>query len=433
MLQRRRPPVRGEYPEGSPVTLTASPRRSLRISPGPAVRKNRVPLNAPCRSVEAEVAVALAVSPNQSLLTLTPGVGGSVSAAERPDLRLHPRSASPAAVPMTKQLTVTLEASPSAHHTVTGWTGCTRFRRDTCEVDVGASAAEVEATFQPQLQALPSFPPVPARSAPTAASSSPAPPKLAPAAANIIEGSTVTLTATPDPHQAVTWSGCAHSDEDTLRSRNRLLRIPRSKPPLPRRPHPHPDNAGTGTGQITCNGAPCAATYPAAPPSPSPPPPPPAPPSPAGVGGAAPAPAPATSPSKPTPTSPPPSTPTRPPPKKSASSPPRRKTLSQAALRPQRRPLLPRQGDQAQEKHHKPARSSSSPPPRSRNHRARWQQGQPHPWPQAQEEGKEVDAVHRLHPQGRLFLFPISNDLRPRLAKQVKDAGRPARGAHTRA
>jgi Carboxypeptidase regulatory-like domain/Divergent InlB B-repeat domain len=100
---------------------------------------------------------------------------------------------------------VTLTATPDAHHTFTGWTGCTAVTGDECLVTV-EGAEDVSASFAPIVHQVTA---AKAGDGSGAVTSSPAGIECGPTcAARFDEGTTVTLTAVADPGSEFTgWSG----------------------------------------------------------------------------------------------------------------------------------------------------------------------------------------------------------------------------------
>lgn len=156
-----------------------------------------------------------------------------------------------------------LTAAPSAHSGLPTWSGCRpKPSPAECELTIGAASETVHAVFPPKTQTLT----VKASGAGSVGANSGlingCEASGGVCAGTYIEAATVVLTATPAPHQAVTWSGCTHFEAD--RCEIEIGPSP-SSVKASFSPITHMltiSTSGTGAGRITCNGAPCLASYP---------------------------------------------------------------------------------------------------------------------------------------------------------------------------
>ena len=159
--------------------------------------------------------------------------------------------------------TLVLAAAPSAHSVLPTWSGCApKPNTAECEITIGPASQTVHAVFPPKTQTLT----VGASGAGSVGASSGlikgCEGSGGVCAGSYIEAATVVLTATPAPQQAVTWSGCTHFEADTCE-----IEIGPSPNSVKASFSPITQTltiatVGSGAGQITCNGAPCVASYP---------------------------------------------------------------------------------------------------------------------------------------------------------------------------
>jgi len=159
---------------------------------------------------------------------------------------------------------VTLKASETAGSAFTGWTGCTPVsgHSDECEVTISA-AKGVTATFKTELKLT-------VVKAGTGSGTVTGGSTLRPSTINCgsgsgcehlyVQGELVTLSAAPDAHNQVAWTGCASatgsSCEVTLSAAKKVTAT--------FSPITHTltiDKSGSGSGSIACNGAPCNPSY----------------------------------------------------------------------------------------------------------------------------------------------------------------------------
>jgi len=134
---------------------------------------------------------------------------------------------------------------------------------DECEAAIGTADSEVKAAFHPNTQTLTVLP---AGSGSIAANSGPirnCSAQGGTCAGQYIETATATLTAAPGPGQAVAWQGCT-----AVPSPNRCqVEIGPSETAVKATfaPIAHAlsvNKAGSGQGSVTCDGTPCASSYP---------------------------------------------------------------------------------------------------------------------------------------------------------------------------
>jgi len=189
---------------------------------------------------------------------------GSISASEPPISRCSPTGGT-CAGEYDEGARITLIATPAAHKHVKWEAGdCKAEPTATeCEVEIGTSPAEVNATFPPNTQTLTLTSVGQGSIRANSGAISSCTEGGGTCAGNYIEAATVTLIASPRPGQAVAWQGCTAlpnpntceveigASETAVRATfvqiTHALTIAK---------------AGSGQGQVACNGAPCATTYP---------------------------------------------------------------------------------------------------------------------------------------------------------------------------
>jgi Divergent InlB B-repeat domain len=157
---------------------------------------------------------------------------------------------------------VTLKASANTGSAFTGWSGCTPLsgHADECEVTMSA-AKSVTATFKTEFKLS-----VAKAGSGTVKGGSTARPETIDCGtgsgceAKYVQGEAVTLTATPDPHQQVAWSGCTSATANTCEvTMSGTKKVTATFSPIT---HTLTVNkAGSGSGSVSCNGAPCAPSY----------------------------------------------------------------------------------------------------------------------------------------------------------------------------
>ncbi len=210
----------------------------------------------------SDTTVQAEFAPTPHTLTVATEGGGSVSAS-RGAIVGCTSGGGVCAGQYDEASTLTLTATPFAHTTFHAWTGCTpKPNPAECEVTIGASDETVHAVFLPNKHTLTLTPTGPGSLAADSGPISACEAGGGVCAGEYIEGATVTLTATPAPHQAVSWSGCTNSSQDTCE-----VQIGASdlgvQASFAQATHALTlTKAGTGQGTLTCNGAPCASTYP---------------------------------------------------------------------------------------------------------------------------------------------------------------------------
>jgi trimeric autotransporter adhesin len=251
-----------EFQEGSHVTLTAhaAPHSQILAWSGRCAEE---PSPTECEVVigESNVNVTAEFGPIPHTLLLTPVGGGVVSAASGA-ISACARGGGVCAGQYDEGSMVTLTASPFAHSNFHAWTGCTHPSDNTCEVEIGPSTTEVGAEFTPNKHTLTLSPTGPGSVTAGSGSIRGCESSGGNCAGEYIEGSTLILTATPAPHEAVAWNGCTQSDGNTCE-----VEIGASdfevKATFAQIVHALIiTKAGTGQGTIACNGAPCASNYP---------------------------------------------------------------------------------------------------------------------------------------------------------------------------
>ena len=160
--------------------------------------------------------------------------------------------------------TVVLTAAPAAHNHVT-WTGCTpKPDEEECEVTIGSSGAVVEAAFAPNLHTLTVFPTGEGSIHADSGAISGCSEVAGACSGAYAEATMVTLFAVPSPHHAVAWTGCTAQPTEEVCEVEVPAQDAEVKATFSQVTHPlYIAEAGTGSGQVSCNGEPCAASYPA--------------------------------------------------------------------------------------------------------------------------------------------------------------------------
>ncbi len=159
--------------------------------------------------------------------------------------------------------TVLLTALPAAYSHVT-WTGCApKADEDECEVMIGASDAEVKADFAPNLHTLTVLPAGEGSIHADSGAISGCSEAAGACSGQYAEATTVTLFALPSPHHAVAWSGCTAQPTEEVCEVEVPAQDAEVTATFSLLTHPlYIAEAGTGSGQVSCNGSPCAASYP---------------------------------------------------------------------------------------------------------------------------------------------------------------------------
>jgi hypothetical protein len=167
--------------------------------------------------------------------------------------------------------TVTLEASPGEHK-VAEWTnGCDSSVGDTCEVEIPAGDATVEVEFVTAPQGTLTVeltgegsvsaeePPAPSSGEISGCEEGGG----AECSAEYFQGDTVTLVATPGEHKETVWTGCdsePSADECEVEIDSAEVTV---EVEFAQITHTLTVNtAGSGSGSVSCDGGPCAASYP---------------------------------------------------------------------------------------------------------------------------------------------------------------------------
>ena len=255
----------GFYQEGSAVTLTASPAAHNHVTwtgctPKPNENECEVTIGGGDTNVEASFQI------NVHTLTVDRTGLGSVSASAGQISECSP-AGGVCAGPYPETSSVTLTATPHAHYHTEWGVGAgecnTQPSEDVCEVDIGVSNQTVAAAFRPNMHTLTVVP----TGAGSVRASSGAIFRCSEAGGTCqgtyIEAASLTLTATPGPHEAVVWHGCNAVPspdlcEVEIGASGSAVEV--SFGPIIRGLTLH--TAGTGAGRITCNGGPCASSYP---------------------------------------------------------------------------------------------------------------------------------------------------------------------------
>ncbi len=254
-----------EFQEGSAVVLTAAPSPHNEFLAWGAGQCKEEPTPTECEVAigthEAEVKAQFGPI-HRSLLVLPTG-GGSVSAAQGA-ISACSHGGGICTGQYDEASTVTLTAEPFAHSTFHAWGAgeCKAEPEGKCEVEIGPGTTEVHADFAPNTHTLTVTPSGPGSVKATSGAITNCSATGGTCSGAYIETATVILTATPAPHQAVSWSGCIHSSEDTCE-----VQIGASdlgvQASFAQATHTLTlTKSGTGQGQVSCNGAPCASAYP---------------------------------------------------------------------------------------------------------------------------------------------------------------------------
>lgn len=163
---------------------------------------------------------------------------------------------------------VTLTATPGEHKVVQ-WSGCSEAVANVCEVQIPAGDATVQAEF---VEAPHRTLTVEATGAGSVGAEEPPAPLSGQIAgceegggecsASYYEGDAVTLTASPGAHQQVAWSGCTMANANTCQ-----VQLPAGDATVKAQftTITHRLNigtAGSGSGSVSCDGGPCAGSYP---------------------------------------------------------------------------------------------------------------------------------------------------------------------------
>ena len=211
---------------------------------------------------ESPVSIEAVFSIDKHPLTVAPTGPGSVSANEGAISGCTRTSPVTCTGEYGETSTVTLTATPAPHYHLESWNGCAQESEGKCEVTIGTSSAEVKAQFAPNTQTLAVTPSGPGSVRANSGAISHCSEAGGTCVGTYIEAATVTLTATPAPHQAVSWEGCTDPRGDICE-----VEIGASQAAVKASFAQITDTlaiakAGSGQGSITCDGAPCASTYP---------------------------------------------------------------------------------------------------------------------------------------------------------------------------
>ena len=252
-----------EFQEGSTVTLIAHPDTHNRLAgwTGGVCAGEPSPSECEVEIGASNVHVKGEFAPIQHTLRVVSDGGGSVTASSGGISGCAP-GRGVCAAQYVEASTVALTASPFSHSTFHAWTGCTHSSGNTCEVEIGLGTTEVKAEFAPNEHTLTVSPTGPGSVTASSGSIRGCESAGGNCAGEYIEAFALTLTATPAPHQAVAWSGCTHSSEDTceveIGSSDQGVEANFSEITYTL----GLTQAGTGKGTIACNGSPCASSYP---------------------------------------------------------------------------------------------------------------------------------------------------------------------------
>jgi len=250
------------YNLNTPITLTAIPPEHSRLVGWGAGQCETV------HGTECTVTMSAAKHVTAtfiSLYTLTVSRAGfgSISASSPPISECSPTGGT-CSGEYDEASTVTLTATPTAHKHV-AWEGCTPQPEDPieCKASIGAANSEVKVAFPFNRQTLTITPTGPgsltANSGPIRGCSA----QGGTCSGSYIEAATLTLAAIPGPGQAVAWQGCTPKpdpDECELEIGASETAVKAAFAPIA-----HAlkiAKGGTGQGQVTCNGSPCAVSYP---------------------------------------------------------------------------------------------------------------------------------------------------------------------------
>jgi len=250
----------GQYPEGSTVTLAASPAAHDHVAWSGCTHASADTCEVKVGSSEAEVQAAFSI--NMHTLTVARSVLGSVSADQGAISGCREGGGSCAGT-YDEASTVTLTATPVAHYHFKEWEGCTHSAANTCEVQIGPSDALVKAIFAPNSQTLAVTPTGQGSVSATSGAISHCSATAGTCSGIYIEAATVTLTATPAAHQAVAWEGCTAAPSANTCEVEIGPSETNVKATFAQITHALTlTKDGSGSGTLTCNSAPCASAYP---------------------------------------------------------------------------------------------------------------------------------------------------------------------------
>jgi alpha-tubulin suppressor-like RCC1 family protein len=207
---------------GETLTVEAAPDANSHFAGWAGACQGTVPRCAVVMDGPKSVTATFEPGPTRALtVRASGGTGGTVTGP----YGINPVSVGPviswtAHVPVTTPATsVTLAAAPAAGSFVSGWSGCTTVSADKATCTVAMSYAKtVSVTFQPTHYGVTARTAGTATGTITSSDTAPAiacPSSSSPCAALAPNGSTVTLTATPDEGAIVTgWTGCTSVSAD---------------------------------------------------------------------------------------------------------------------------------------------------------------------------------------------------------------------------
>jgi Divergent InlB B-repeat domain len=258
------PGCEAEYVEGEEVTLTAA------ASPGSAFTGWSGCTSAVGNTCEVTMSAAKSVTATfkpEFKLGIVKSGGGSGTVTGGSPLRpetINCGSGSGCENNYAEGEVVTLKATPTAGSAFTGWSGCTPVsgQPDECEVTI-SGAKTATATFKTEFKL--SVVKAGTGSGTVKGGSTARPETIdcgsgSGCEAKYVQGELVTLTAAPDPHDQVVWSGCTAATGNTCEvTMSGAKKVTATFSPIT-----HTltiVKAGLGSGSVTCNGGPCASTY----------------------------------------------------------------------------------------------------------------------------------------------------------------------------
>ncbi len=253
-----------DFQEGATVVLTAHPAAHNRLGAWGVGECKEEPSPTEC---EIEIGASFSIvaaefAPISHTFAVAVSGGGSVSASAGP-IAGCAHGGGVCAGEYDEGSTLVLTASPFSNSTLPTWSGCTpKPNPAECEVTIGSSGETIHADFPPNSHTLTVEPFGSGSISADSGTISDCSEAGGTCAGSYIEAATLTLIATPGPHQAVAWHGCTHTEEDSCQ-----VEIGASsssvKASFAQITHALTvTRVGSGQGSVTCNGATCASSYP---------------------------------------------------------------------------------------------------------------------------------------------------------------------------
>jgi hypothetical protein len=248
------------FPEGDEVVLTATP-DSQQTFDGwtgcDSVSTVTIPNDTCTMTMDGPATVHATFTQITHNISVTRNGSGSGSVSGGPI-----SCPSTCSAPAPEGIPVVLTATPSNHSSFTSWSGCDSTAGNQCTVNVDA-AENVTATFtliKYTLTVTPAGSGAGSVDADTGIIASCSTGGGVCTDSNVVEGTTVTLTATPAAHSSLAWTGCdstaanqctvtLSADADvtaTFSLDSHSLAV---------------NKTGSGSGSVSCDGGACAASY----------------------------------------------------------------------------------------------------------------------------------------------------------------------------